>query len=77
MNENLLRKARYEVEKNLSRLAADWRDRVGLVIKELRQQAEAAARNELEVIEQMLAQTASQVPRLREQITELAPKLVD
>lgn len=74
---NLLRKARYEVEKNLSRLAADWRDRVGLVIKELRQQAEAAARNELEVIEQMLAQTASQVPRLREQITELAPKLVD
>lgn len=68
---NLLRKARYEVEKHLSRLAADWRDRVGVVITELRQQTEDAARNELEVLEQMLAQTASQAPRLCEQIAEL------
>jgi hypothetical protein len=68
---NLLRKARYEVEKNLSRLAADWRDRVGVVITELRQQTEDAARNELESLEQMLAQTASQAPRLREQIEEV------
>jgi hypothetical protein len=40
-------------------------------IAELRRQTEDAARNELEVLEQMLAQTASLVPRLREQIMEL------
>jgi len=68
---NLLRKARYEVKKNLCRLAADWRDRVEVVIAELRRQTEDAARNELEALEQMLAQTASQAPRLREQIMEL------
>ncbi len=68
---NLLRKARYEVEKNLSRLAADWRDRVGVVITDLRHQTEDAAQNELEALEKMLAQTACQGPRLREQIAEL------
>ena len=29
----LLRKARYEVEKNLPRLAVDWRDRVEIAIE--------------------------------------------
>lgn len=68
---NLLRKARYEVEKNLSRLAADWRDRVGVVITELCRQSENAARNELETLEKMLAQTASDAPGMQEHITEL------
>jgi GTP-binding protein EngB required for normal cell division len=67
----LLRKARYEVEKNLSRLAADWGERVGVVVEELRQQTEQAAWNELETLSRMAAQTASNVPRLREQISEL------
>ncbi len=67
----LLRKARYEVEKNLSRLAADWRDRVGVAIEDLRRQTELAAQNELETLERMLAQTSSGVPRLREQMVEL------
>jgi GTP-binding protein EngB required for normal cell division len=67
----LLRKARYEVEKNLSRLAADWRERVGLVIQELRRQTEEAAWNELETLARMAGQTASDAPRLREQVAEL------
>jgi GTP-binding protein EngB required for normal cell division len=67
----LLRKARYEVQKNLSRLAADWRGRVEGVILELRHQTELAAQSELESLERMLAQTASNVPRLREQVTAL------
>jgi len=67
----LLRKARYEVEKNLSRLAADWRDRVGLAIEELRWQAEAVADKELAALEHMVAQNPSSVPRLREQMAEL------
>jgi GTP-binding protein EngB required for normal cell division len=67
----LLRKARYEVGKNLSRLAADWRDRVGVAISDLRRQTESAAQNELEALERMLEQTPSGVPQLREQIAEL------
>jgi GTP-binding protein EngB required for normal cell division len=67
----LLRKGRYEVEKNLSRLAADWRERVAVVIEELRCQTEEAAWNELEALEQMLSQTSSNAPSLQEQIAEL------
>jgi GTPase Era involved in 16S rRNA processing len=67
----LLRKARYEVEKNLSRLAADWRDRVGVAIEDLRRQTESVAQDELTALERMLEQTPSAVPRLREQIAEL------
>ena len=43
----LLRKARYEVEKNLSRLAAEWRERVAAGIKELTGEAEKQALDEL------------------------------
>lgn len=67
----LLRKTRYEVEKNISRLAADWRGRVEGVILELRQQTELAAQSELEALERMLMQTTSDAPRLRGQIEEL------
>jgi hypothetical protein len=67
----LLRKARYEVEKNLSRLAADWGGRVGVVIEELRRQTEESAGNELEALEQIVAQTSCNTPRLRDQVEEL------
>ena len=67
----LLRKARYEVEKNLSRLAADWRDRVGVAIEDLRRQTESAVQDELTALEQMLKQMPSGVPRLRKRIAEL------
>jgi hypothetical protein len=67
----LLRKARYEVEKNMSRLAADWSERVGKAMEVSCQQAEAAAWHELESLTQMAAQTAPALPRLREQIAQL------
>jgi GTP-binding protein EngB required for normal cell division len=67
----LRRKASWEVEKNLSRLTADWRDRVDEVILEMRQLTERAALTELQSLEQMLTQTASNAPRLRGQIAEL------
>jgi hypothetical protein len=67
----LLRKARWEVEKNLSRLAADWRDRVAAGINELARQAEQQALDELAALEQMVAQTKSAEPRLRKAITNL------
>lgn len=67
----LTRKARYEVEKNLSRLAAGWRDRIQQVMLELCGQAEAMARAQLDALEGLLAQTASAAPRLQQQIREL------
>jgi len=67
----LLRKARYEVEKNLSRLSADWRDRVAAGIKHLVQEAERQAFDELTALGKMLEQTASKAPELKKIIDEL------
>ena len=67
----VLRKSRWEVQKNLSRLAADWRDRVTVGINELIRQAEQQALDELAALEQTLAQTPSNAPRLRQIIADL------
>ena len=67
----LLRKARYEVEKNLSRLAAAWRDRIAVAIEDLRRQAEQAAQSELEALDRMAELAPSSAARLRHQIEEL------
>jgi GTP-binding protein EngB required for normal cell division len=68
---NLLRRARYEVEKNLSRMAADWCEHVSAAIEEMRAQAERYARNELAALEQTLAQINSNEGELRKIIGEL------
>jgi GTP-binding protein EngB required for normal cell division len=67
----LVRKARWEVEKNLSRLADDWRNRVCAATEELRAQTGRHAGNELATLAQMLAQTKSDEPRLCEAVKEL------
>jgi hypothetical protein len=67
----LLRKARWEVEKNLSRLAAAWQTRVSAGVQELRRQAEQYALNELATLEQMLAQGQSNQPQLEQAIALL------
>lgn len=68
---NLLRKARWEVEKNLSRLASDWRDRITEGIGELTRQAEQQALDELAALEQTLNQSASKAPELKKALDEL------
>lgn len=76
----LLRKARWEVEKNLSRLAADWQTRVSAGVQELRSQAEQYARNELATLEHMLAQGKSNQPELEQAfalLTEALAKIRD
>jgi GTP-binding protein EngB required for normal cell division len=67
----LLRTARWEVEKNLSRLAADWRARVAAGIHELTRQAEQQALDELAALEQTLVQTKSNASQLRDAIAGL------
>jgi GTP-binding protein EngB required for normal cell division len=68
----LLRKARWEVEKNISRLAAEWRDRVTAGINELTRQAEKQAMDELTALEQLAESSASKAPELQQAIEELA-----
>jgi len=67
----LLRKARYEVEKNFSRLAAAWRARAARIIGELTREAEKQALDELTALERTLGQTASSAPELRKAVVEL------
>ncbi|MGA3284074.1 MAG: dynamin family protein [Verrucomicrobiota bacterium] len=67
----LLRKSHWETEKNLSRLASDWRDRVAVGIHELTRQAEQQALEELAALEQTLAQTKSNETVLRRTVADL------
>jgi len=68
---SLLRKSRWETEKNLSRLASNWRDRVAKGINELTRQAEQQALDELAALEHTLKQSASKAPELKQAIDEL------
>ena len=67
----LLRKARYEVEKNLSRLAAGWNERVAIGISGLTCQAEKEALNELAALEQLATHSLSNAPELQKAISDL------
>jgi GTP-binding protein EngB required for normal cell division len=68
---SLLRKSRWETEKNLSRLASNWRDRVAKGISELTRQAEQQALDELAALEHTLKQSASNAPEWSHAIDEL------
>lgn len=52
----LRRKTRWEVEKNLSRLAAAWHEQVAAAIRELVRQAEERAAGDMAALGQMLGQ---------------------
>ena len=67
----LLRKSHWEIGKNLSRLASNWRDRVAKGINELTHQAEQQALDELAALEQTLGQTKSNESQLRDAIADL------
>ena len=67
----LLRKARYEVGKNLSRLAAQWRDRVAAGIKELTGEAEKLALEELEALERLAAGAISNAAEMEGALKDL------
>jgi len=67
----LLRKARYEAEKNLSRLAAQWGDRVAAGIKEPTGEAERLALEELAALERLAAGAVSSGAELGATLGEL------
>ena len=67
----LLRKAQDQLEKNLSRLASTWRDRVADEIAILVQSAEHQALDELKDLEQAAEQTRSGEAQLRRTVTKI------
>jgi GTP-binding protein EngB required for normal cell division len=68
---SLLRKARYELEKNISRLASTWRERVAAEINVLVLAAEQQACDELSGLEHALKQSDSDEPRLSRIVAEI------
>lgn len=69
---SLLRKSSYEVEKNISRLAATWCDRTAKEIEALSRQAEQHAQDELMTLEGMLERTTSSEARMRDIVAGLS-----
>lgn len=68
---NFLSKIPHEVEANLSRLAAQWEDRINRTIEEMRKQALKYVQDELATIEALLSGTQGQSGEIRRIILEL------
>ncbi len=68
---NFLSKIPHEVEANLSRLAAQWEDRINRTIEEMRRQALKYVQDELATIDALLSRTQGQSEEIRSLILEL------
>lgn len=68
---NFLSKIPREVEANLSRLAAQWEDRINRAIEEMRKQSLKYVQDELSTIEALLSQAQGQSEEIRRLIQEL------
>jgi len=71
---NFLSKIAHEVEANLSRLAAQWEDRINRSIEEMRKQALKYVQDELATIDALLSRTQGQSEEIRRLILELEGK---
>ncbi len=71
---NFLSKIAHEVEANLSRLAAQWEDRINRSIEEMRKQALKYVQDELATIDALLSRTEGQSEEIRRLILELQEK---
>jgi len=71
---NFLSKLPHEVEANLSRLAAQWEDRINRAIEDMRKQALKYVQDELATIEALLSRTQGQSEEIRRLILELQTK---
>ncbi|HYA14934.1 MAG TPA: dynamin family protein [Syntrophales bacterium] len=60
-----------EVEANLSRLAAQWEDRINRAIEEMRKQSINYVKEELSTIDALLSRTQGQTDEIRESIKKL------
>ena len=60
-----------EVQANLSRLAAQWEDRINRAIEEMRKQAINYVKEELSTIDALLSRTHGQTDEIKETIKKL------
>ncbi|MCX7816116.1 MAG: dynamin family protein [Syntrophales bacterium] len=72
---NFLKKIPWEVEVNLSRLAAQWETRINKAIETMRNQALRYVEEELHTIETLLAQASGRTPEIQKYISELDESL--
>ncbi len=68
---NFLSKIPHEVEANLSRLAAQWEDRINRTIDDMRKQALKYVQDELTTIDALLSRTEGRSEEIRRLILEL------
>lgn len=72
---NFLKKIPWEVEVNLSRLAAQWETRINKAIDSMRNQALRYVEEELHTIETLLVQASGRTPEIQKFINELDERL--
>lgn len=61
----------WEVEKNLSRLAVDWADAAATTVADLAEQARSFIGDELATLDELIAHSADERPRVEETLREL------
>lgn len=71
LQKNLLRRINEEAEKNISRLASEWRKRVSAGIRQLRSSAISFIENELSTIENIIARTPENQQSLAQIVEEI------
>ncbi len=72
---NFLKKIPWEVEVNLSRLAAQWETRINRAIDAMRQQAMTYVQDEMTTIESLLARTQGQTEEIKNMIDDLEKQI--
>jgi hypothetical protein len=61
----------YEIEKNLSRLASQWTERINGAILKMQRDAEKNVRDQILTIESLLSRTQSEAEGIRESLSEV------
>ncbi|NWG13831.1 MAG: hypothetical protein HXY20_09885, partial [Acidobacteria bacterium] len=72
VNRHILAKIPWEVEKNLSRLSAQWADASNLCLDDLARQAQEFIRNELAVVSRLVIETRDRSPEIRAALDAIA-----
>ena len=66
-----LKRVPYEVDKNLSRLASQWTERINAGILKMQRGAEQAVRDQLSTVESLLSRKQSEAEKIRKRLSEI------
>jgi hypothetical protein len=61
----------YEIEKNLSRLASQWTDRINTAILRMQREAEKSVRDQIATVESLLSRTESEAEDIRSALEKI------